>query len=492
MAVNGQTGPGAPDGGERTDARPTGTRPEGVRPTDTRPESTRPKDARRTDTQPESPRPKDARRTEPESTWPKGVRLRNALLDVTPLRSSPVFRRLWIGTSLSGVGGRLTLVAVTFQVWESTGSPVWAGAVGLAQAVPLVVLGLFAGVLADRAERRRLALVTTAGQAGCVLLLAVQASVLPLPAAGVLVLVFVQSCFVAAGGPVLRTLVPRLLPPDQRAAGLALQQVSFQGSMLAGPALGGLICGWLGAGGCYLIDAVTFAAALYGLRGLPRMQPGQEPARPGLRGVRDGLAFLVRTPVIRGALLTDLAATVLTMPVGLFPVVNAERFGGDPRTLGLFLTSLAVGGVAASALSGTFTRRARPGTAMLTGAAVWGAAMVLFGLTSGRWTSLACLVLAGAADTVSVVSRGALVQTHTPDDLLGRVGAADQIVGRAGPDLGNLRAGLVADTTSTAVALVTGGLLCLGAVALVGATTADLRRSPGRSPAARTDAPAGP
>jgi MFS family permease len=407
--------------------------------------------------------------------------LRHALLDVTPLRSSRAFRRLWIGQSLSGLGGQMTLVAVMFQVWQATRSTTWTGAVGLAQAVPLVALGLFAGSLVDRVDRRRFYLLTTGGQAVCSLLLALQGFLGQLSAAGVLGLVVVQSCFVACGGPASRTFIPHLLPQTQVAAGLALRRIAFQGAMLAGPALGGVLVGASGAGVCYLVDALTFVAAFYGAFGLPAMKPGDAPARPGVRGVLDGLAFLGRTPVIRGALLTDLAATVLSMPVSLFPSVNAERFGGDPRTLGLFLTAVAAGGAVASLFSGTFTRLSRPGLVMLGGSATWGAASALFGLTSDPWAGLALLVVAGAADTVSVVSRGTVVQLHTPRELLGRVGAAEQIVGQAGPDLGNMRGGLVADALSPAAALVSGGLLCLGAVAAVGATTGDLRASSVRS-----------
>jgi len=401
--------------------------------------------------------------------------VRRALLDVTPLRRSAPFRRLWLGQALSRFGGQMTLVTVMYQVWQTTHSTVWTGAVGLAQAVPLIVLGLFVGSLVDRVDRRKFYLIMTAGQAGCVLLLALQGLVGQFPTAAVLLLVAVESCFTAGSAPASRTFIPRLLPEEQRAAGVALNRISFQGAMLAGPALGGLILGRLGVGGCYLIDALTFASAFYGAFGLPRMSPGDEPARPGLRGVADGLAFLVRTPVIRGALLTDLATTVLSMPISLFPQVNAERFGDNPRTLGLFLTAVAVGGVAASLFAGSFTRLARPGLVMLAGSATWGAALALFGLSADPWAGLAFLALAGAADTVSVVSRSTLVQLHTPDELLGRVSAAEQIVGQAGPDLGNLRGGLVADATSGTTALVSGGLLCIGAVALVGTTTPGLR-----------------
>jgi MFS family permease len=414
------------------------------------------------------------------------VALRHLLLDVTPLRSSPAFRRLWIGQTLSGLGSQMTAVAVMFQVWRTTGSTTWTGAVGLAQAIPLVTLGLFAGSLIDRVDRRKFYLLTTCGQAVCSLLLALQGFLGGLPAGGVLVLVAAQSCFTAGGGPASHTFIPHLLPGHQLAAGLALRRISFQGAMLAGPALGGLIVGALGVGTCYVIDAATFGTALYGAFGLPRMDPAGEPSRPGLRGVLDGLAFLTRTPVIRGALVTDLATTVLSMPISLFPLINTERFGGGPRTLGLFLTAMAVGGTIASLFSGTFTRLPRPGLVLLGGSATWGAALALFGVSPDPWSGLAFLVLAGAADTVSVVSRSTIVQTHTPNELLGRVSAADQVVGQAGPDLGNLRGGLVADATSGTAALVSGGLLCLGAVALVAVTTPGLRRWSTASPAPHT------
>ncbi|WP_329145399.1 MFS transporter [Streptomyces sp. NBC_01456] len=418
--------------------------------------------------------------------------VRRALLDVRPLRSSAPYRRLWGGRTLSGLGSQMTLVAVMYQVWQMTHSTAWTGAVGLARAVPLLVLGLFAGSVVDRVDRRTCYLAATCGQTVCSLLLAVQGFLGGLPTPGVLLLVAVQSGFGAGSGPAVRTFIPRLLPEDQRAAGLALNRIAFQGAMLTGPALGGLLLNGLGPGGCYLVDALTFAAALHGARGLPRMHPGDEPARPGLRGVRDGLAFLVRTPVIRGALLTDLATTVLSMPISLFPLINAERFGGGPGTLGLFLTALAAGGIVASVLSGTFTRSARPGLVMLGGSAAWGMALTLFGLSSHPWVGLGFLVLAGAADTVSVVCRNTLVQRHTPDELLGRVGAAEQIVGQAGPDLGNMRQGLLADATSGVTALVSGGLLCVGAVALVGAATPGLRGCSTASPRPRDAAVAAP
>ncbi|MGW0872632.1 MFS transporter [Streptomyces sp. NPDC002740] len=417
--------------------------------------------------------------------------LSRALVDVRPLRSSPVFRRLLIGRTVSTLGGFMTMVTVMYQVWDTTHSSVWSGAVGLAQALPLIGVGLFAGAWVDRADRRRAYLLSTVGAAVCSVLLAVQGFTGQAPVAVVLALVAVQSSFGAIGAPAAGVFLPRLLPKDQVAAGLALNQVTGQAMMLLGPAVAGVVLGWWGIGVCYLVDALTFGMAFYGAYGLPALPPEGEKSRPGVQGVLDGLRFLTGHRAVRGALLVDLAATVLAMPAGLFPLVNEERFGGDPRTLGLFLSALAVGGMAATALSGPVTRLARPGPVMLCSAGLWGAALALFGLTTSPWAGLGMLAVAGAADSVAVLSRATIVQTRTPDALLGRVTAAETIVGQAGPNLGNLRGGLVAGGTSGTTALITGGLMCLAAVTAVGTTAPELRggRASGTDPQAAATTP---
>ena len=400
--------------------------------------------------------------------------VRHALIDLRPLRVSPAFHRLWWGRLFSTFGGQMTQVAVLFQIWQDTRSPIWTGAVGLAQAVPIVVFGLISGTLIDRHDRRRIYLVCAVAQAICAATLAVQGFLGGWPPVSVLAVLAVESTVVSVAGPTARTFIPRLLPPDLVPAGMALNRVSFQIALLGGPALGGLVIGVWGVGACYAIDAVTFGLAFLGAFGLPAMRPQGEPARAGVQGVLDGLRFLTGHRIVRAALLTDLATMVLSMPIALFPVINAQRFADNPRTLGLFLSAIAVGGVLASVLSGTFTHFAGQLRLMMASSVTWGLALAAFGLISNAWFGLGCLVVAGAADTVSVVSRGAVVQTHTPDELRGRVAAAEQIVGQAGPDLGNMRAGLIAGSTSARFSLVSGGLLAAAAVLAVATT---LRRT---------------
>ncbi|WP_328791804.1 MULTISPECIES: MFS transporter [unclassified Streptomyces] len=418
------------------------------------------------------------------------MRVRIRLLDTRPLRSSQAFRDLWIGTSVSQLGQQMANVAVLAQVWDLTGSPVGTGAIGLATGLPMVLFGLFGGTLADAVDRRAVLRATTAGQvlaaAGlCAQALANNHSVLLL-----LALVAVGTGCSALGAPARRTLPVRLLPADQVAAGLALTNISFQAAMLAGPAIAGLIIARWDFPAAYAVQATATAVSMLAVIRLPAMRPEGTGAAGGRRRPeRGGWRIVLRRPTLWGAMATDLSTTLLAMPIALFPLVNEIRFGGNPRTLGLFLSAVAVGGITAGLLSGTVTRWRRGGLVQLSAACVWGLALACFGLAEPLWLALGCLAVAGAADTVSVVTRSALVQQETPDAYRGRVSSVEHVIGVAGPELGNFRGGLVASATSAPFSLVLGGLSAVMAIAAVAATNAPLRAYRTPSVAAKPAAP---
>ncbi len=399
----------------------------------------------------------------------------NALVDLRPLRENRTFRRLWLGTTASGFGGQFGQFAVLYYVWQRSHSAAVVGLVGLVSAVPLIALALAGSAFADHIDRRRLALRCTWLQ---LLLSAAMTAVAFTGLGGVpamLVLVAASSGCSALAVPARQTFVPALLAGQRLAAGLALNHSSFQLAMLLGPAAAGLLTAAVGLPWCFAFDTLTFTAALIGLTGLPAgLTTGEGTA--GVRAVKAGLAYASRTPQVRGALLADLAATFFAMPVALFPVLNAERFGGRPEILGLLTTAIAVGGVTASILSGLATRRPRPGLVMLCCGAVWATALGLAGVTVHLSAVLALLAVAGAADTWAVVSRGTVVQTVTPDAYRGRVSSLEYVAGVAGPQLGNLRAGLVAAATSGGASLAIGGLAALTATGVIALTTPALRR----------------
>ena len=390
------------------------------------------------------------------------------LIDLRPVRESPAFRGLWVGSTLSLIGSALTTFALPLQVYDVTRSSLAVGLLGVAELIPALIVGLAGGALADGIDRRVLASLSSVGLALISAVLAFQASA-HLDLLWLLyMLAAMHAALAAISGPLCRTFIPSLLPTEQLVAGMALNRLSFQLMLTLGPALAGLIAAAPGLGlpGCYLIDAVSFAASLYGLARLPNL-PYPQLTRRALRAVADGLRFIRRSDSLAAPLLADLVATVFGLPVALFPAINAQRFGGDPRTLGLFATAIGAGGLLTATLSGPLHRIARQGRAMLVSVAVWGAAFAGFAIAPGLVLTLATLAIAGAADSITVVLRGTIIQTNTPEELRGRITAVEHVAGVSGGQLGNLEAGaLGAVTTPSASALIGGLLTIAGALTL--------------------------
>lgn len=399
------------------------------------------------------------------------MRLREHVVDVRPLRQSRPFREIWAASLLTGLAGQIAVVTALAQVWQLTESPIWTGAIGLAQGIQLLVFGVVGGSLADRYDRRTIVLLSTGTQVFTSIALTVQAAVGSTSAWPVLGMLAVQSAAVALGAPARRTLPVRLLPPEQVAAGLALQNLGFQAAILVGPAVGGLLVAVSLPVG-YAVQAAIAPVALLAAARLPFLPPERASAAridPG------GWLVPLRLPVLRGVLLTDLATMSLSMPVALFPMINDLRFDNDPRTLGLFLSAIALGGIIAGVSSGTVTRLRRWGVVQLVAAAFWGLALVGFGFSESAVLGLGCLVLAGAADTVGVITRGGLVQLVTPDGVRGRVSAVDHVIGVAAPEIGNMRGGVLAAVIGAPAAVAAGGISAVLAAVVIGATHPSLR-----------------
>jgi len=410
------------------------------------------------------------------------------LTDVTPLRLYPAYRRLWLGMMLSRTGSAMTTFAVSLQVYELTRSPAAVGGIGLATFIPMLLITLPGGTLADRVDRRRLVLAVAVGQTMLsVTLFALAAFGGTLSRNAVLwalyAIVTIGAAFSSISAPAQATFIPRLVPKDQVSTAMALQRIVFQVVLILGPALAGVVTGWTGLRGCYLVDVVSFAAALWSVYRLPAMPPatpvaGEEGGQPRSKFALtlEGLAFIRRTPALCGAFLADVNATFFALPVSLFPAINAERFGGDPRTLGLFTTAIGVGGLVSAVFAGPLKSARRHGEVMLACVAVWGGAFALFAVASSLWLTLLALALAGLADTFTVVVRSTIVQEATPDEFRGRVNAADFLVGAGGSELGSLEAGLVGSLTTPEVSALSGGLATVVGVVAIGALLPAFRR----------------
>jgi MFS family permease len=412
------------------------------------------------------------------------------LADLTPLRESPAFRRLWVGTTLSSVGGAMTSFAITLQVWDITRSTVAVGLVALATLVPLLAIGLPGGALIDAVDNRRLVLGCTCAVMAVSAALTAQAW-LGLRQVGLLyALAAVESAVVAVNAPARQSLTPALLPASQLPAAQALQRITFQTVLIGGPALAGVVAGapHLGLRGCYLIDTISFCCALYGVGTLPKpLNSGKSKSdrseRTRVSAIIAGLGFIRRTPVLAGAFIADVSTTFFGLPTSLFPALNAERFGGDPRTLGLFTAAIGAGGMVTAVLSGPLAHLARQGAAMLASVTVWGAAFAVFAIAHSLWLTLLTLGVAGAADTITVVIRGTIVSTVTPPELRGRVMAADYVVGAGGGNLGSLEAGAVGSLTTPVISALSGGLLVIAAAGALALARPAFRRYRSAPPA---------
>jgi hypothetical protein len=408
--------------------------------------------------------------------------LRSLAVDITPLRFSPEFRRLWLAQAVSFLGTQMTAVVVGIEVYDITGSSAAVGLVGLVALVPLVVLGLVGGALADTHERRRLALLTSGGLALLALALVLHSA---LQLRSVLVLyavVGLQSALFAVDSPVRSTFPPRLLPTELLPAANALQWVATGTGATVGPLLGGVLVATAGFSAAYAVDAVTFVAALAGLWRLRPMPPLRETA--GRASVREGLRLLRSRPVLLSTFLADLVAMVFGMPRAVFPELADGALGGGATTVGVLNAALAVGTLGAAVLSGPTGRVHRQGVGVLTAIAAWGAAIVVFGLSSVLWLACLALAVAGAADTVSGVWRQAVLQAATPDEYRGRLGGVFTVVVAGGPRLGDVRVGGAAALLGPGVAVVGGGLAILGGVALLAALVPKLVRYDARDPQA--------
>ncbi|MHC0429794.1 MFS transporter [Streptomyces sp. O3] len=407
------------------------------------------------------------------------------LADLTPLRTSLDYRRLWIGHTVSWLGQAMTALAVSLQVYDITGSSFSVGLVGLCALVPLVVFGLYGGAIADSVDRRKLGLASSAGLCALSVLLAGAAF------AGfhrvwlLYTIVALQAMCGALNSPARTSMVPRLLPPEQLPAANALHTVTTTSGAMLGPMLGGLVVGYWGYQAAYLIDAVAFTAALYAMWRLPSMLPQRAEGAPaGRASVLDGLRFLATRPNIRMTFFTDMCAMVLAHPRALFPAIAVVWFGGDAKTTGLLVAAPAMGALLGGVFSGWLGRVQRHGLAILIAVAGWGAAIAVFGLTRNLWLGLFFLAVAGCADTVSMVFRSTMLQAATPDEMRGRLQGVFIVVVAGGPRLGDFLAGSVADLTSPRVTVVGGGVACVVAVGLLALRWRNFARYDARSPEA--------
>ena len=410
--------------------------------------------------------------------------MHNALIDLRPFRESAAFTRLWIGSTLSGLGGQLTLVTIMLHVFELTGSTFAVSMVAVAGLIPMIFAGLYGGMLADAFDRRRVALVAAAITFASTLLLAALTWTELETIWWLYVLSVVNAAANSVGMATRSAIIPRLLPRELLAPASALNGITIGMMVMVGPALAGVLVAATGYGWTYTIDVVLMLAMFMGLWTLPSLRPEGAIVRPGLESLVDGWRFLKRAKNIRMQYILDIIAMTFGQPVALYPALGTLLLGGGAVTTGVLTAAVAAGTFLSSLFSGRVVRYRWHGRGIQRAIQVYGASILAFGavLLIGVWLPpvsettanagliiVACIALAasGASDNISSIYRNTMMQSSVPDSIRGRLQGIFIIVVAGGPRLGALYAGTLATFTSLWFPPLLGGFIVIALVAVL-------------------------
>jgi MFS family permease len=393
-------------------------------------------------------------------------RTRRPRLPIAVLRHRD-YRMLWAGQFVSVVGTQMHAVALSWQVYQLTGSPIYLGILGLVRAVTLMAMSLVGGAQADARDRRRILLITQG------VLLALSAG---LGVATALDLVNVTMLFIVAAmvaatsafdGPARQALIPALVPRQDLTSAMSLNILAMSIARMAGPAIGGVSVALLGIAGTYMLDAMTFLGTITALLLMRTTVSPPAVREAGMKAIVEGLRFIRATPVIWGVMLIDFMANLLGSTMGLAPVFASDVLEAGPQGLGLLLSAPAAGAVLGGIIISVVPTVSRPGRLIVASVVAYGGFLALFGLAPSLIWALLALGGAGAADSISVAMRHAVRNLATPDELRGRVAASHGALAMGGPRLGEFQSGFTATLIGAREAMVVGGIGCMLAVLLI-------------------------
>lgn len=362
---------------------------------------------------------------------------------------------------------QMQAVVVAWQVYEITRAPITLAYVGLAQFLPMLMLLIPAGDLADRMSRKRMLAASWSVAALCAGLLLWLSTLGAHGVAGIYAVLVLFGCSRAFTGPAMQSLLPQIVPREHLAQALATNSMLMRTASIAAPMLGGVLYGLGGGELTYACCAIALSVAVLLLVRVPVKFAAPRVALQGTMWQRaaDGFHFIRSRPIVLGTISLDLFAVLLGGVVALLPVYAKEVLHTGPEGLGMLRSAMAGGEVLMGLWLSARPIQRHVGKVMFAAVAVFGLANLVFALSHWFWLSLAMLALAGAADMVSVYIRSALVQFSTPDTMRGRVNAVNMLFISSSNELGEFRAGGMAAAIGAVPAAIVGSLCTLGVVA---------------------------
>ena len=384
---------------------------------------------------------------------------------------------LLVSYALSTVAREAQIVVVGWQIFALTRDPLSLGLIGLAEALPLIAMALYAGHVADRLSRRTVAVAGTAA----VLVSAVALylfTVTSFIAAGrvwpVYAVIFLSGIARSFTRPALTALSAELVPRELYSNAVTWRSASWQTAAVAGPALGGLLYGFSGPALAYAVVSVITLISLVGVMLIGHTARPEPSEKSVIESVKLGLRFLFHQPVLLPAMTLDLFSVLFGGATALLPIF-AERMHAGPQGLGLLRAAPAAGSIVIGLWMAHRPPMRRAGPTLFACVGLFGLCMIAFALSRNFWLSLALLGVSGAADQISVIIRGTLIQTLTPRELLGRVSAVNQIFIGSSNEIGAFESGVAARILGVVPSVIFGGVMTLIVIAVIAAWSRPLR-----------------
>ncbi len=390
------------------------------------------------------------------------------------------FRLLWTGQLISITGSQMRMVAVDWQVYEIATkqglNPALAlGFIGLLRLIPMILTALFAGVAADRFERRKVIMVTSFVALFASIILAIAGGLETPNLMIVYAMVVVTAIASAFEMPARQALIPALVPAPMLSQAMSAGIISWQLATVLGPSIAGILISVYGVVPLYWIDAASYLAVV---AAAVMMRPViVDSNRPPvlMKDAFEGLKFVFKHRLMSSTMLLDFFATFFGAATTLMPIFANEILGVGAQGYGLMRAAPSVGAVVAAVLLSS-RRITKQGPVLLISVAIFGVSMAVFGASSWFPLTLIALALSGAADTISMIIRGTLRQLLTPDDLRGRMTAVNMIFVAGGPQLGEFVVGITASVIGAPLAVLIGGILCVGLVTGTAIKVPELRK----------------
>jgi len=368
------------------------------------------------------------------------------------------FRMLWIADTISILGTQIQNVAITWQVCELTGDPLKLGLLGIFRFVPVIFFGLYGGVIADRRDRRAILVITHILLMATSAVLATSTALDTVSMSLIYGVTLVASALNAFAGPARQAIIPALVPREEIAGAATVLNLAMQTAQIGGPALGGLIIGAFGVTAAYVVDTISFVAVIAAALLISVRERIVVETTNGLSAVIEGLRFLWATPILLAVMSLDFIATFFAASTTLMPIFAEEILTMGPDGLGLLLSAPAVGAVAGSLLMSVAPIPERPGVGITAAILAYGLFIFAFGVSTTIWLSLLFLAGSGAADAISMAMRHSIRNLVTPAAYRGRIAAAHTTFARGGPQLGEVRSGVMASMFGVQASVAIGGL----------------------------------